>query len=116
MNSTAAIIGTTTWGTTLGVILARRNVPVAILSRTAEEAERFNTDRQNRRFLPGVPFPDCLTVDSDPARVVGRPAWLSLPYPPTTFAATCNGSPTTWPQTRPSSACPKGWSFPAASG
>ena len=85
MNSTAAIIGTTTWGTTLGVILARRNVPVAILSRTAEEAERFNTDRQNRRFLPGVPFPDCLTVDSDPARVVGPAGLVILAVPSNHF-------------------------------
>lgn len=81
MTATAAIIGTTTWGTTLGLVLARNNVPVTILARTPAEAERLNAERENRRFLPGVPFPDLLRVDDDPARAVGDAELVILAVP-----------------------------------
>jgi len=60
-----AIVGTTTWGTTLGIILARENVPVKILARTPAEAAELNAKRQHQRFLPGVVFPATLSVGSD---------------------------------------------------
>ena len=41
MNERVAIIGTTTWGTTLGIILARKSVPVCILARTPDEAKEL---------------------------------------------------------------------------
>ena len=85
MNSAAAIIGTTTWGTTLGVILARRHIPVTLMARTAEEAARLNSARENRRFLPGVPFPDCLTVDHDAARGVAPAKLVILAVPSDRF-------------------------------
>ena len=72
MDATATIVGTTTWGTTLGVLLARRSVPVTLLARTAAEAEGLNAHRENRRFLPGIPFPDCLRVEDDPEPALGR--------------------------------------------
>ncbi len=65
--------------------MARRNIPVTILARTPEEAERLNSDRQNRRFLPGMPFPDCLTVDSDPERVIGPAGLVILAVPSNHF-------------------------------
>ncbi len=70
MTTTAAIVGTTTWGTTLGIILARNNIPVTILARTPEEAEGLNTHRENRRFLPGIAFPPRLTATSDPSQAL----------------------------------------------
>lgn len=59
------IIGTTTWGTTLGIILARKSVPVCILARTPAEAKELNSHRENKRFLPQVPFPYGLKIASD---------------------------------------------------
>ncbi len=61
----ATVVGTTSWGTTLGILLARRGIPVALLARTAEEAGTLNSDRENRRLLPGAAFPDALTAASD---------------------------------------------------
>ena len=52
-----AIIGTTSWGTTLGVILSRRGIDVALWARTVEEAERLARDGENKARLPGIPFP-----------------------------------------------------------
>ena len=65
MNAKVAIIGTTTWGTTLGIILARNNVSVSLLARTAQEATELNSQHRNPRFLPEVPFPQSLNVASD---------------------------------------------------
>ena len=65
MKERVAIVGTTTWGTTLGIILARNKVPVSILARTPAEAAELNSQRRNKRFLPNVPFPDTLEVASD---------------------------------------------------
>ena len=71
MSNRAAIIGATTWGTTLGILLAQNKVPVTMLARTEAEAETLSTDRRNNRFLPDSPFPDCLTVASQPESALG---------------------------------------------
>lgn len=52
-----AIIGTTAWGTTLGVMLARRGMDVALWARTEEEAEVLVRARENAARLPGIRFP-----------------------------------------------------------
>lgn len=58
------IIGTTSWGTTLGIMLARRGIEVALWARTKEEAERLDGARENTLRLPGVPFPENLSPTS----------------------------------------------------
>jgi glycerol-3-phosphate dehydrogenase (NAD(P)+) len=72
-----AVVGATTWGTTLGIILARNDVPVTILARTAAEAAELNTHREHHRFLPGVPFPQALRVSSNPQETLA-PARLTI--------------------------------------
>jgi len=59
-----SIIGTTAWGTALGVMLGRRRISVALWARTAEEAERLNTERENKLRLPGIPLPDSVRPTS----------------------------------------------------
>ena len=76
MTKMVAVIGTTTWGTTLGIVLARNEVPVSLVARTKSEAETLISNRRNLRFLPDVPFPDGLIIASDakeaitPARLI----------------------------------------------
>ena len=72
-----AIVGSTTWGTTLAIILARRGVPVTLLARTLEEAAGLESRREHQRFLPGFPFPASLTVASDAAAAI-PPAQLVI--------------------------------------
>jgi glycerol-3-phosphate dehydrogenase (NAD(P)+) len=57
-----AIVGTTTWGTTLALNLSRNGVPVTILARSQEEAQQLTTAGENSRFLPGAAFPPNLFV------------------------------------------------------
>ncbi|HLF04068.1 MAG TPA: NAD(P)H-dependent glycerol-3-phosphate dehydrogenase [Dehalococcoidia bacterium] len=76
-----AIVGTTTWGTTLGILVARQGVPATLLARSAEEAHRLERHREHRRFLPGISFPDALTVDHDAARAVSAAQLVILAVP-----------------------------------
>ena len=55
-----AVIGTTSWGTTLSVILARRGIDVALLGFTPDEAKKMAAERENKDRLPGVCFPPSL--------------------------------------------------------
>ena len=59
-----AVVGTTTWGTTLALILARRGIEVRLLARTHDEATALNAAREVPR-LPGFSFPDSLSVTGD---------------------------------------------------
>lgn len=55
-----AILGTTSWGTTLGIMLAKRGENVSLIAQTTEEAERLNREQQNAKYAPGQPFPPSL--------------------------------------------------------
>jgi glycerol-3-phosphate dehydrogenase (NAD(P)+) len=59
-----AVIGTTTWGTTLAVIMARRGIEVRLLARTPGEAMALTSAGENPR-LPNVGFPPSLSVTDD---------------------------------------------------
>ncbi len=61
----AAIVGATSWGTTLALLLARRGVETRLLARSDEEAQGLETAREHRKRLPGHPFPDALHVAAD---------------------------------------------------
>ena len=65
--SPVAVVGATTWGTTLAVLAARVGAPVRLLCRTPDEADTLRTAGQHSRRLPGVPFPETLSVEHDPA-------------------------------------------------
>ena len=53
----AAVIGTTSWGTTLALILARAGADTLLWARTEETAQRMNDAGENLDRLAGFPFP-----------------------------------------------------------
>ena len=61
-----AVVGTTTWGTTLAVMVARNGVPVRLLCRTKDEADVLRRAGEHGRRLPGVAFPAALSPEYDP--------------------------------------------------
>ena len=65
-----AVVGATTWGTTLGIILARKGLRVKLLARTEDEAAELNRSRQHARSLPGVRFPFRLTATALPGEAL----------------------------------------------
>ena len=64
--ATVTVVGTTSWGTTLGIILAREGHTVRLMARTDDEARLLNSERENSRFVLGFPFPDSMRSTADP--------------------------------------------------
>ncbi|MBI4203109.1 MAG: NAD(P)-dependent glycerol-3-phosphate dehydrogenase [Chloroflexi bacterium] len=67
----AVVAGTTSWGTTLAIHLAKLGHQVTLWARTGEEAHRLTADGENRRFLPGFPFPASLRVTASTEEAFG---------------------------------------------
>jgi len=57
-----SVVGTTSWGTTLAVIMARRGLDVYLWARTPHEAAELTDAGQNARFVSGVNFPPGMQV------------------------------------------------------
>jgi len=60
-----AIIGTTIWGTTLGVILAQKGVQVRLWARTEQEADELRNNAPDPESSPGITFPPQLLITHD---------------------------------------------------
>lgn len=65
----------------MAVILASRDLPVTLLVRSQPEAQELNGRREQSRFLPGVTFPESLTVDCDVERVISPAELIVLAVP-----------------------------------
>ncbi|NTV07148.1 MAG: NAD(P)-binding domain-containing protein, partial [Chlorobium limicola] len=57
-----AVLGAGSWGTTLAVLLARKGYAVNLWAHRPEFADQLAAERENRRYLNGVRFPDTLRV------------------------------------------------------
>lgn len=64
MTDSIAVLGAGSWGTALALLLSRNGHPVRLWG-LAEEIQQLQLDRENRRFLPGYPFPENLTPETD---------------------------------------------------
>lgn len=63
-----AVVGAGGWGTTLAVLLGRRE-PTVLVARSQAAATRLNAERENAARLPGVALPDGVIVTADPAAI-----------------------------------------------
>ncbi|MDP2663007.1 MAG: NAD(P)H-dependent glycerol-3-phosphate dehydrogenase [Dehalococcoidia bacterium] len=57
-----AVLGATTWGTTLAMLLASKGAPVTLLTRDQEEASWLAEAGEHPVYLRGFPFPPGLAV------------------------------------------------------
>jgi len=80
-----AVVGATTWGTTLAVLAARAGAPVRLLCRTAEEAETLRRAGNHARRLPNVPFPETLSLEHDPGAALTGVALVIVVVPSERF-------------------------------
>jgi glycerol-3-phosphate dehydrogenase (NAD(P)+) len=67
MTDQIGVIGAGAWGTTLAIKLAAAERPVTIWAHTPERNEELARERENRRYLPGLPFPPNVRVATDAA-------------------------------------------------
>lgn len=53
-----AVLGAGSWGTALAVLLARNSHEVWLFGRDPDEIAAMRADRENSRYLPGLPLPE----------------------------------------------------------
>ncbi len=70
-----AVLGAGSWGTTLAVLLAKKGYQVRLWAHRPEFAAKLEAERENRRYLKGVHFPDTLLVV---ARLRDLVAWSHI--------------------------------------
>src|SRR5437764_4963182 len=58
----AVVIGAGSFGTAVAILLARGGLRTTLQTRTAEQAERLQRDRENLVYLPGIGFPRELRI------------------------------------------------------
>src|SRR6476620_9754826 len=79
MSTTITVLGDGAWGTATALLLARTpDHRVRLWSARSESGERLRHDRENTRYLPGVPIPPAVELVTDPAAAVaGADVWVS---------------------------------------
>ena len=59
------VIGAGSWGTALALVLARNGHKVQIWDIVEEHVQEINREGQNKRYLPGIDFPENLVAIND---------------------------------------------------
>lgn len=75
------ILGGGSWGTALGILWAQKGHPVQLWVRNAQDAETFEKERRNTKYLPDTPFPDNLTATNDLEGVINNSQLICLAVP-----------------------------------
>jgi glycerol-3-phosphate dehydrogenase (NAD(P)+) len=76
-----AIIGNGSWGTALGIVLARKGIHVKLWARTEEDAKQLDKDRENVTYLPGFQFPSRLKVTNSMEKALKKADGVVLAVP-----------------------------------
>jgi len=80
-----AIVGTTTWGKTLGVVLANKGLQVKLWARTEPEAAELRNTGTNSALVPGTTFPPQLSITSLLGEALANVAAVILAVPSQTM-------------------------------
>lgn len=80
-----AIIGTTSWGKTLGVVLAGKGLEVKLWARTEQEAVELREAGPNATLFPGVTFPPQLSITDSLAEALAEAKAVILAVPSQTM-------------------------------
>lgn len=65
-----SILGSGSYGTALAISFSRNGSPVHLWSHNETHIEQMQQERQNRRFLAGIDFPEKLHLESDLAKTI----------------------------------------------
>lgn len=75
------MIGAGGWGTALAASIAQEGQPTLLWTRQSAAADAIRARRENVRYLPGVPLPECLAVTADLQEVAAFSRYLILAVP-----------------------------------
>lgn len=87
------IIGAGSWGTALGILLARRGFDVRVHEVESAVALKLEAERENVNFLPGFPFPESLHVMYDLSVALDGVATAVLAVPSHVFRSVVSRIP-----------------------
>jgi glycerol-3-phosphate dehydrogenase (NAD(P)+) len=88
MNKKIAVLGAGSWGTTLAILAARNGCPTLLWGHHPKHMASLAQDRENKRYLPGLAFPENLTVTSDLAEIAGFSSLMLVSVPSHAFKDT----------------------------
>lgn len=86
--ATVAVLGVGSWGTALGLLLARNDHAVRLWGHDPDEIIPLHRDRENRRYLSGIPFPPTLSAGTDLAEAVAGADLVLVAVPSHAYGAT----------------------------
>jgi len=81
----AAIIGTTSWGITLGMLLVAKGVEVRLWARTEREAKKYRDNDLDTVRFPNITLPPEMIITSSMRDAVGDANAVLLPVPSPTM-------------------------------
>ena len=77
----AAVIGSGSWGTAFGKVLADAGTDVVLWARRPEIAEAVRDRHENPDYLPGIPLPERMTATADAQEAVDGADFVVLAVP-----------------------------------
>lgn len=81
-----SVLGAGSWGTALAMHLTRMGVPTTLWARDAEAVAAMASSRENAEYLPGIRFPEDLSVSDDLAGAVRDAGVVLVVCPSHAFA------------------------------
>ena len=84
------ILGAGSWGTALAIHLAANNSTVYLWGHDPDFMAMLTMERQNRHFLPDIPFPDALFIEADLSRAIHHSRDLLIVVPSHAFREVLN--------------------------
>ncbi|BCL62727.1 glycerol-3-phosphate dehydrogenase [NAD(P)+] [Desulfomarina profundi] len=80
-NKTISVIGAGSWGTALALVLAENQNNVFLWGHNRRTVRKLQEERQNKKYLPGIQFPDNLKITGDLELCVGQSAIILMVVP-----------------------------------
>ena len=65
-----SVIGGGSWGTALALVLSTKGYPVKIWDFDPRHVDNLAKDKENKKYLPGILFPESLTTETDLKKVI----------------------------------------------
>ncbi len=81
VNKTISVIGAGSWGTALALVLAENQNNVFLWGHKRRTVRKLQEERQNKKYLPGIQFPDNLKITDDLELCVGQSAIILMVVP-----------------------------------
>ena len=86
-DAAVTVIGAGSYGTSLAILLARNGHDTLLWGHNPDKMAILQNDRQNRQFLPDIPFPEQLQIEADLATAVAAAPILLIVVPSHAFGS-----------------------------